>query len=116
MPHTEIRTFRTTLKFSPEGTEVEEFDLVIPSLGRLTGTGKINRSHELAFKMRAALHSAMGAVAGLGSKGIPFTISGTSRSPSFEASMKNLAGDKVKEVEHLFHKKKKDEKEETVDP
>jgi AsmA protein len=108
-PHTEIQTFRATLKSAPDGTAVQELDLLVPSIGQITGTGTISPAHELAFKMRAALHSAAGVMAGLGSKGgIPFTVSGTSQSPSFKPDVKGLATDKLKDLTGgLFGGKKK---------
>jgi AsmA protein len=108
-PHTEIQTFRATLKSAPEGTQVEDLDLLVPSIGEITGAGTINPAHELAFKMRAALRSAAGVMAGLGSKGgIPFTVAGTSQAPSFKPDMKDLVNDKLKDLTGgLFGGKKK---------
>ena len=109
-PHTEIQTFHATLKTEPDGTTVQDLELVVPSIGTLTGAGTVSPAHELAFKMRAALHSAAGAIASLGSKsGIPFTVSGTSNSPSFKADVKDFVEDKFKDLKgDLFGKKKKD--------
>jgi AsmA protein len=108
-PHTEIQTFRATLKSAPEGTEVQELDLLVPSIGEITGAGTVSPAHELAFKMRANLHSAAAAMAELGSKGgIPFTVAGTSQSPAFKPDMKGLVNDKLKDLTGgLFGGKKK---------
>lgn len=108
-PHTDIQTFHATLRAEPGGTTVEDIDLVVPSIGTITGAGTVSPAHELAFKMRAALHSGAGALAGLGSKGgIPFTISGTSASPAFKPDVKDLAKDKLKDLTGgLFGGKKK---------
>lgn len=106
-PHTEIQSFHLTLKSTPEGTQVENLDLEVPTIGKLTGAGTVSPAHELAFKMRAALHRGMGAVAGLGSKGIPFTVSGTSHAPSFKADVKDLVTDKFKDVKGVLHLGKK---------
>jgi hypothetical protein len=63
----------------------------------ITRAGTISPTHELDFKMRAAVHSTIGALASLGSQsGIPFTITGTSEDPSFRPDVKGLAGE-VKE-------------------
>jgi AsmA protein len=108
-PHTEIQTLRMTLRSAPGGAQVQDIDLLVPSIGEITGAGTVSPAHELAFKMRAALHSAMGAMAGLGSKGgIPFIVSGTSQSPSFKPDVKSLATDKLKDLTGgLFGGKKK---------
>lgn len=106
--HTEIQTFRATLRTAPDGTQVEDIELVVPSIGHISGAGTMSPAHELAFKMRAAIHRGMGAVASLGSKGgVPFTVSGTSQKPSFKADVKALAKDKFKDLENLMHGKKK---------
>ena len=107
-PHMEIQTFHATLRSDPSGTTVQDLELLVPSIGDITGAGTVSPAHELAFKMRAALHG-MATVAELGSKGgIPFTISGTSDSPSFKPDVKDLATDKLKDLTGgLFGKKKK---------
>lgn len=112
-PHTEIQTFHATVRAEPGGTTVQDIDLIVPSIGEMTGEGTISPAHELAFKMRAALKAGAGALAGLGSKGgIPFTISGTSESPSFKPDVKGMAKDKLSDItggltDGLFGKKKK---------
>jgi AsmA protein len=108
-PHTEIQTLRATLRSAPDGTQVQQLDLLVPSIGEITGAGTISPAHELAFKMRAALRSAPGVMAELGSKGgIPFTVSGTSQSPSFKPDVKGLATDKLRDLTGgLFGGKKK---------
>jgi AsmA protein len=110
-PHTEIQTFHATLRAAPDGTEVEDLELVVPSIGKLTGTGTVSPAHELAFKMRAAIHSVAGDIVDLGSKaGVPFTISGTAQKPSFKADVKDFVEDKVKDLGHIFGGKKTDQK------
>lgn len=108
-PHTEIQTFHATIRSAPDGTQVQDIDLVVPSIGEITGAGTVSPAHELAFKMRAALHSVASDLAALGSKGgIPFTISGTSESPSFKPDVKGMATDKLKDLTGgLFGGKKK---------
>jgi AsmA protein len=106
--HTEIQTFHATLKTAPDGSQVEDIELVVPSIGHISGAGTVGPAHELAFKMRAAIHSGMGALASLGSKGgVPFTVSGTANKPSFKADVKALVKDKFKDLEGLVHGKKK---------
>ena len=108
-PHTEIQTFKASVHSAPEGTQIQDIDLLVPSIGEITGAGTISPAHELAFKMRAALKSGTGIMAGLGSKGgVPFTVSGTSESPSFKPDVKSLATDKLKDLTGgLFGGKKK---------
>ena len=102
-PHTEIQTFHATIHTSPDGLQVEDLELVVPSIGKLTGAGTVSPAHELAFKMRAAIHSIAGTVVDLGSKaGVPFTISGTAEKPSFKADVRDFVEDKVKDLGHVF--------------
>ncbi len=110
-PHTEIQTFHATLRTTPDGTQVEDLELVVPSIGKITGAGTVSPAQELAFKMRAAIHSITGDIVDLGSKaGVPFTISGTAQKPSFKADVKDFVEDKVKDLGHIFGGKKPDQK------
>jgi len=98
-PETTIQTLSANVKDSPEGTELDEIQLVVPSIGQMTGGGTIDPSHALNFKMRVAVRSVAGAVAVLGSKnGIPFTVSGTSQDPSFRPDVRTLTTEKLKEA------------------
>jgi AsmA protein len=98
-PHTEIQTFSANVKAGLEGTNVQDLNLVVPSIGTITGAGTVSPAHALDFKMRVALRSGMGAIAGMGSKGgIPFTIQGTSSDPSFKPDVKGLVTDKIKDL------------------
>lgn len=108
-PHTEIQSFRATVHDAADGMQVQDIDLLVPSIGEITGAGTVSPTHQLAFKMRAALRSAAGDLAALGSKsGIPFVIDGTSESPSFKPDVKGLAEDKLKDFTGgLFGGKKK---------
>jgi AsmA protein len=98
-PETTIQTLSAKVKNSPEGTELDDIQVMVPSIGQMTGGGTIDPSHALNFKMRVAVRSPIGAIAVLGSKnGIPFTISGTSQDPSFRPEVKTLATEKLKEA------------------
>jgi AsmA protein len=107
-PDTQIQTFSAKVRASPDGLQVQDLNLVVPSIGDITGAGTVSPEQALDFKMRVALHSSMASVAAVGSKGgIPFTITGTSSDPSFKPDMKGLVTDKLKDVTGVFGKKKK---------
>ncbi len=108
--HTEVQSFHAAMRSAPDGTEVRDIDMEVPSIGNLSGAGKVSPSHNLAFKMRAAIHHGVGAVAGFGSGGVPFTVSGTSQRPSFKADVKDFVDDKAKGLGGVFHRKKKADK------
>ncbi len=98
-PHTEIQTFSAKVHAAPDGLQVQDLNLVVPSVGDITGAGTVSPEQALDFKMRVALHSSMAAVAALGSKGgIPFTITGRSSDPVFKPDMKGLVADKLKDM------------------
>jgi AsmA protein len=98
-PETTIQTLSANVKDSPGGTELQDIQVVVPSIGQMTGGGTIDPAHVLNFKMRVAMRSVAGAAAVLGSKnGIPFTISGTSQDPSFRPDVRTLTTERLKEA------------------
>ena len=78
---TEIKNFSSDVRVAPEGTQANNINLDVPSIGVLTGGGTVSPSNELAFKMNAS-------VAGLG---VPFAIQGTTSDPKFVPDVKGLA-------------------------
>lgn len=95
---TEIQTFSSNVRVDPSGTQAQNLNLVINSLGTLTGNGTVSNSGQLNFKMVAQLAgigSALGAAnsglsmitggggSGSQSGGIPFMIQGTTSNPVF---------------------------------
>jgi AsmA protein len=98
-PNTEIQIFSVKVHASPDGVQVQDLNLVVPSVGDLTGAGTVSPEQALDFKMRVALHSSMASMAAVGSKGgIPFTITGTSSDPLFKPDLKGLVTDKLKDM------------------
>lgn len=94
-PHTTIEILSTNLlNTAGEGTALDHLQLVIPSIGTITGSGTISPSHALAFQMRAAAGS--GALASLGVKGdIPFLIQGTAENPAIRPDVRGFVSDKL---------------------
>jgi AsmA protein len=74
---TAIQNFSANVHASPEGTRADNIDLVVPSLGTVTGAGTVSASNALDFKMKA--------------DAIPFLIQGTTADPKFVPDMKGLA-------------------------
>ena len=99
---TAIQTVSSDVRYAPEGTRLDKIDLVIPSLGTVTGAGTISPSNELDFKMVADLSGAVGGgltkVVGHGSGGIPVHVGGTTSSPTFMPDMKGLVGNQLKSI------------------
>ncbi|MGA3087654.1 MAG: AsmA family protein [Terriglobales bacterium] len=96
---TSIQNLSSDVRYAPDGTTLSKIDLVIPSLGTVTGAGTVSPSNELAFKMIANLAGVAGGltkIAGAGSGGVPVAIGGTTSNPTFTPDMKGMVGDKLK--------------------
>jgi AsmA protein len=78
---TTIKNFSSDVKVAPEGTQANNINLDVPSIGVLTGGGTVSPANELAFKMSASL----------GGIGIPFSIEGTTSDPKFVPDVKGMA-------------------------
>jgi AsmA protein len=75
---TTIQNFSADVHMAPEGTRADNIDLIVPSLGTVTGAGTVSPSNALAFKMKA--------------DNIPFLVEGTTASPKFVPDVKGMAG------------------------
>lgn len=99
-PETEIETLASRIQMTPEGTRIDNIQLVVPAIGELTGNGVISPDQALDFKMRAQVTASGGIGAGLtrlvgggsGKLTIPFFIRGTASEPKFVPDVKNAAG------------------------
>jgi AsmA protein len=102
---TEIQTLSASVRNDPSGTKIDNLNLVMPSLGTVTGSGTVSAAGQLNFKLLAnlagaggALTSMAGAAAGgvtgalssltgggggskSGNNGIPFIVQGTTSNP-----------------------------------
>ena len=78
---TTIQNFSSDVKMSPQGTQANNVNLTVPSIGVLTGGGTVSPNDELAFKMNAQV----------GGMGIPFGVTGTTSDPKFTPDVKGLA-------------------------
>jgi AsmA protein len=86
---------------APEGIKTDDVNLMIPSLGTLTGAGTINPAGGLEYHMVAKLS---GAAAGLtqiagiggGASGVPFFIRGTTSSPQFVPDVQGMVAGRLK--------------------
>jgi len=99
-----IRTLRATLHVAPEGIKIDDLSLVVPAIGRLTGSGTIAPEGTMNFRMLAtpmgsgaagAVTVGMVFVTSLG-KGIPFRIQGTTMNPDFGPDVGRAVGNVLK--------------------
>jgi AsmA protein len=79
---TTIQTFSANVHVAPDGTRAESINLIVPSLGTVTGAGTVSPSDALDFKMKADV--------------IPFLIEGTTADPKFVPDVKGMAGGLLK--------------------
>lgn len=99
---TEIQTLSANVRVDPAGTRAENLNLVVPSIGTITGNGNVSAAGQLDCHMVAKLTgssaagvvtSALSSIAGGGTKGgIPFKITGTTSSPVFAPEMGGMLG------------------------
>lgn len=98
---TMIQTLASNLRLDPAGIRADNFRLIVPAIGSLSGNGTISPKQELNFKMSAKLANAAastGAMAALsrltgGQQGeIPFRIQGTTANPVFVPDVAGIAG------------------------
>jgi AsmA protein len=104
---TEIQTLSTDVHVDPAETQLSNLDVVVPSIGTVTGNGTVSAAGQLNFKMSAKLAGAMGSMTSMmslgGGKnsnggGIPFTVTGTTSAPIFLPDVAGMAGNMVKGV------------------
>lgn len=100
---TTIQNLSTTANVSPNGTQLNNISLVIPSLGTLAGAGTVSPNNAIDFKMLANLSggavTGLSQMAGLGGKStgnIPFTIQGTTSDPKFMPDLKGIVNSQLK--------------------
>lgn len=96
---TVIQTFSSDVRYSPSGIDTQNINLVVPSIGTVTGSGSINPQNALDYKMTAALSGAVGGgltkFASMGGKGVPFFVRGTASDPKFEPDVKGMVGSQL---------------------
>jgi AsmA protein len=75
---TEIQTLSANVRNDPSGTKIDNLNLVMPSLGTITGSGTVSAAGQLNFKLVANLAGAAGAltsVAGAAGGGVTGALS-----------------------------------------
>lgn len=100
---TDIQSLSADIRQDPTGTHATNLNVVVPSIGTVTGTANIDPSGKLDCKMNAKLAGAGGVMtskfsplSGGGSNGIPFKIEGTTKDPIFVPDVAGAAGNLVK--------------------
>ena len=100
---TEIQKLSADTQVDPSGTQVENLDVVVPSIGTITGGGTVSSTGQLDLKMLAQLAggamnplndigAGLSMLGGKAQKGIPFKVEGTTSSPVFLPDVGGAAG------------------------
>ncbi len=98
---TSIQNFSSDVHVAPSGIQTQNVNLVIPSIGTVTGSGTISPQNALDYKMTASLSggtvSGLSQMAGMSGKGasIPFFIQGTTSNPKFVPDVKGMLGSQI---------------------
>jgi AsmA protein len=105
---TDIQTLSANVRVDPQGTRADNLNLVVPTIGTITGNGTVSASQQLDCKMVAKLTTSGGAAGsvasiistygGGNSKGltIPFTVKGTTSNPVFVPDVSGAVNNLVK--------------------
>jgi AsmA protein len=105
---TQIQTLSANVRVDPGGTHAQNLNLVVPTIGAMTGDGNISSTGQLDCKMLAKLTASHGAVGAVGAaissftgggksqQGIPFKIQGTTSNPVFIPDVGAMAGNVLK--------------------
>ena len=103
---TEIKTLSTNVRVDPTGTHAENLDVVVPSIGTITGNAIISPDGKLDCKMVAKLSAGGDVLGGVASKvsplgggsqgGIPFKVEGTTSNPIFLPDIGGMVGSVAK--------------------
>jgi AsmA protein len=103
---TVIQTFASDLRVAPEGIRTDNLNVVVPSIGSITGAGTIAANQALDFKMMAHLNASNNSVGKIvgqisnisgGQNGaIPFKVQGTSSQPQFVPDVGAITGNLAK--------------------
>jgi len=121
---TVIRSLSAAVRIAAQGDQIDNLNLVVPSIGTLTGSGTISPQGAMDFAMLVKLAASVPATAsvarvasfGQPSNGVPFRIQGTTSNPTFVPDVNRavktaLTSDETKKkaadaIGGLFRKKK----------
>jgi AsmA protein len=114
---TEIQTLSANVRNDPSGSKIDNLNLVVPTIGTVTGAGTVSAAGQLDFKLVAKLAGALGGISqvaggaggiasslmGGGAKGgsgggggIPFKVQGTTSNPQVIPDIGGAVGTMVK--------------------
>ena len=89
------------VKHTPEGTLVSDLAMIVREIGALEGSGTVDAQNRLDFRMKATIKTSGALMVALGQKGdttVPFFLQGTTAKPVFQADVKALAAEKIRQL------------------
>ena len=95
---TDIQTFSSNVRVAPEGIRSDNLNVVLPSVGSMTGKGTISADHKLDFNvvLRLGKQGSSGGQTAVATNfaggGIPLKIEGTTSDPQFRPDLSGVAG------------------------
>jgi len=95
-----VQTLAATLRIAAGGIQADKVDLVVPTIGSITGGGTVSAAGNMDFAMRAKL-TGSGVLAEVSrivslpqpTGGVPFRITGTTTNPVFVPDVVHAVGD-----------------------
>jgi AsmA protein len=114
---TEIQTLSANVRNDPSGTKIDNLNLVVPTIGTVTGAGTVSAAGQLDFKLVAKLAGALGGISQVaggaggiasslmgggakgnsgGGEGTPFKVQGTTSNPQIIPDVGGAVGNMVK--------------------
>jgi AsmA protein len=99
--NTQIQRMAVNLARTPSGMTIRDIQLVVPTIGQLTGAGTVGSNQELNFQMRVTARAEGGLLAQAARDGVvtaPFFIQGTTADPVIRADTKGLAAEAAKTI------------------
>lgn len=99
-----IQVASSNLRYAPEGVRADDLNIVVPTIGSVTGAGTVATNNDLNFELVAKLagNSSLAALTKLPifgkSGGIPFRIRGTTSKPEVVPELGGMVGNPLKQL------------------
>jgi AsmA protein len=112
---TEIQTLSADVHVDPQGTQAKNLNLVVPTVGTITGNGTVSATQQIDAKLVAKVTASGGALGGvsavLGGGGagggkpttltVPVTVKGTTSNPQFVPDMSSVVKNNIGTIANL---------------
>lgn len=111
---TDIQTLSAEVRVDPKGTQANNLNLVVPTVGTITGNGTVSATQQLDAKLVAKVTASGGAVGGVtamlsgGASGtkpttltVPVTVRGTTSNPQFIPDMSSIVKNNIGNIANL---------------